>query len=88
MKHKMLVLAVVLGTFHACTGCAALKPVARTVVDIARCLCEKVMSENPGELANLSVEEYCAKEELLRPFVDEMLAAEKRAKSRAGVDGN
>ena len=78
MKSFVVAVAIVLG----CSGCSMFKPVARTIVDIARCLCEKVMSENPGELANLSVEEYCEKEELLQPFVDEMLRAERFATAR------
>lgn len=77
VPHALLV-AAVLAT-AALASCAALKPVARTTHDVAKQLCELFYSEKNG----ISIEEagraFCATEQDLRPWLDEVLKAQERA---------
>ena len=64
-------------------ACAALKPAARTVVDIARDLCAMVTAERNGITTEQAVRTFCATESQLEPWLDELLAAKQRAAARA-----
>jgi hypothetical protein len=54
------------------------KPIARTIADAARLLCELGVAEEPPEtLQGLSPAAFCAVEDNVRPFVDAALAAQQ-----------
>lgn len=75
MKYLFLAFVVLSGV----TGCAAVRPVVRTVLDIATSLCESVAVRSQDRLHGLSVSEWCAIERNLEPFIDAVLAAERKA---------
>lgn len=75
MKSLFCVLAILVGV----TSCAAVRPVVRTVLDIATTLCESVAVRGQDRLHGLSVSEWCAIERNLEPFIDAVLAAEREA---------
>lgn len=80
MPSKLLLLFI---TFFALTGCAFLKPAARTVNDVARIACETTFGEE--ELPQgMSVEDFCEAHENLQPFIDQILAA--HAGVKAGME--
>lgn len=68
------------------SSCAELKPIARTVVDIARTLCLLTAEEQDAAARDgLTPAQFCEAEEHLRPFVDEILSAQKRASGVVGL---
>ena len=74
-----LALAITLGTS---VGCAQVKPVVRSAVDIARDLCALVVSERRGISAADAARMFCATEKQLEPWLNELLEAERRAAAR------
>lgn len=77
MKKIFLLIAIVWLT----AGCAQFKPIARTVVDIARGACEMFAAEQ-----GLSISDVCATEKQLQPFVDGLLAAKREHGVTHGVE--
>ena len=69
MKHLTLCLLLV-------TGCAMFKSVARTANDVARDACEVFGAKNP-EALGMSVEDFCAIQRNVDPFLDAILSAQK-----------
>lgn len=62
------------------------KPIVRTVVEVARHLCLLTAEEQDGAaLDGMTPADFCAAEENLRPFIDEVLAAKQRASGKAGL---
>lgn len=78
MKHLALCLLLV-------TGCAAFKSIARTANDVARDACMVFGAKNP-EALGMSVEDFCAIQRNVDPFLDAILSAQKlsAAKLSAG----
>ena len=64
------------------TGCGSFKPIARTVLDIARAGCEMFAAEQ-----GLSLSDVCATEKQLQPFVDGLLAAKRQHGALRGATG-
>lgn len=65
---------------QALTDCAEVKPVIRTVFDVAVELCEasgaaRVRADKQG----ISVREWCSVAKNVQPFVDAVLSAQQRA---------
>lgn len=83
----MLLALCTLPMLHACawwqeTG----KPIVRTVVEVARHLCLLTAEEQDrAALDGMTPADFCAAEENLRPFIDEVLAAKQRASGKAGL---
>ena len=71
---KKIRLALLLVVALLTTGCANFKPIARTVLDVARAGCEMFAAEQ-----GLSISDVCATEKQLQPFVDGLLAAQRQA---------
>jgi len=76
------VLAAVAGAFMvlsltlASFGCGAVKPVARTINDVATVLCELYATENPNVISDgLDPSQWCQVKRNIDPFIDEVLAA-------------
>lgn len=65
------------------TGCAEMKPVARTVNDVARDLCAIFYGKKQGITIDEAARAFCATEKQIAPFLDEVLAAEQRAGMKA-----
>lgn len=82
MQSLALIVALSLGL----SACAAIKPIVRTVADIAHELCLLTAAEQ-GALARdgLTVEQFCAVETNVRPFVEQILAAKQAAAAKAGL---
>jgi hypothetical protein len=59
-------------------ACAEVKPVARTAVDVARDFCAITVAERNGISVEDAVKQFCATEEQLDPWIDELLAAKQR----------
>jgi hypothetical protein len=77
MRKKLpLVLCVVL------SSCSGVKPVARTVNDIAREACELFFAEQQGMSMDVA-RDVCAARDVLDPFVREILSAQKAAGAEA-----
>jgi hypothetical protein len=67
-------------------GCAAVKPYARTVNEAARILCETSFGiDEEAAKRGLSVKELCALHDVVKPFLDEALKAQRVGAKRAGV---
>lgn len=77
MKKNLLIALLVLPL----SGCAEWKPIAKTVVEVARGACS-LFAEEQG----LSFKDVCETEEQLRPFVDSILSAKQiAAAKRMGI---
>ena len=75
----VLVLSVV-----SVLACAEVKPVARTVNDVARQACEVAFGAQ--ELPQgISVKDLCDKQEDLQPFINSILAAQQQVGAAHGV---
>lgn len=61
------------------TGCAELKPIARTTDDVARSLCALFFSQRQGVTLEQAERAFCATEADLRPWLDQVLAAKQAA---------
>ena len=61
------------------SSCAFIKPAVRTIVDAARITCQLWATEQPNDMLALGPEDFCAVEENLRPFIDQLLAAKRTA---------
>lgn len=61
----------------ALSGCATIKPIAKTVLDVAREACGFYASQT-----GFSFEDACATEKQLRPFIDAILAAQAAAAAK------
>lgn len=75
-------LLFVCGLSFGVQGCGVgAKPVLKTIADIAHVLCVNFFSEQkPGASAEKIAQEYCASEEQVRPFVEELLKAKQSLK--------
>jgi len=83
MKSKTVIAFIVV---CFAIGCAAALPVIRTIIDIARLLCENAASEQPIEvLDNETPKAWCAHEKNLRPFIDGIVDAKSSASQKAGI---
>lgn len=80
MSHMKLVTLITLLALSGCT--LAQKEVAKTVLDIARNACSLYAAQT-----GVTVQDVCATEEQLRPFIDSILAAQRAAGAQrtAGV---
>ena len=70
MKHVALFLLVLT------TSCAMFRSVARTANDVAREACEIFGAKQP-ETLGMSVEDFCAIQRNVDPFLDAILSAQK-----------
>ena len=68
-------------------ACAEAKPVVRTAVDIARDFCAVTVAERSGISAEEAVTQFCATEEQLDPWLEELLAAKQRMAARTQAVG-
>jgi hypothetical protein len=62
-------------------SCAALqnaKPAIKTATDVARAFCAAWNAKEAGITAEQAVDKFCATEEQLAPFIQLVLAGEKR----------
>ena len=80
MQKKLPLVACVLAL--ALSSCAGMKPVARTVNDIARGACELFFAEQQGMAIDVA-RDVCAAREVLDPFIREILSAQKAAGAEA-----
>lgn len=69
-----------------CAGCAEMKPIARTVNDVARDLCAIFYGKREGISIDEAARTFCATEKQLGPWIDEVLSAEQRAGTKS-LDG-
>lgn len=72
----VVAVAAVLVTSGA-TGCFG-KPLARTAADFARVVCEEAVAGHVEILQGKTAQELCALDDVLQPFLDEVLAAKTR----------
>ena len=79
-RMKKLATLVALIALSSCT--LAQKEAAKTVLDVARNACSLYAAQT-----GVSVQDVCATEEQLRPFIDSILAAQRAAGAQrtAGV---
>lgn len=75
---KLIVIAI----GFSVAGCSGVKPVARTVNDIAREACELFFSEQQSMSIDVA-RDVCAAREVVDPFIREILAAQKAAGTEA-----
>jgi hypothetical protein len=72
-------------------SCASAKPVARTVSDLAQDACSLFFAEKQGLSVEDAARAFCSTHEKVKPFLDELLAAQERAGAKAsaalGADG-
>lgn len=85
--HCLLIIAAVHGLaivamLTACT--TQQKAVARTLNDAATIACHTALGEE-AEKQGLKVEDLCAAKEVLQPFLDAILSAQKQAAPAAGL---
>lgn len=59
-------------------ACAAVKPVLRTIDDVAQDLCMIFAAENEDALG-ISPGDFCEAKQHLQPFIDQVLAAKQTA---------
>lgn len=87
MKATILIIGqlLIIATLVIAASCGLLKDVGRTANDAAAILCELVAAEKPEELQGLSPQQWCAIHENLRPFLDEVLSAQKAAAKKTGL---
>lgn len=78
--HKLVLIAVLFG--FLAPACAAFRPTARTVNDAARFACETMLGAE-AQQQGISVQDLCAVQEVLDPFIRQILAAQ--ASARAGL---
>jgi hypothetical protein len=83
---KNLLLGFALSAALFCGSCAALKPIIRTIVDIATLLCENAASEKPiAILQGKTPQQWCKIQTNLQPFIDEVLKARQAATEKSGI---
>ena len=89
MKNTVqaIFVAVLVGFAVACVGLASgcgLKPIARTVKDIAFGLCELTGTEQAkdGEIDGMSVADWCNQAKVIKPFMDDVLASKMAGAAR------
>ncbi len=80
MRNMITIFALVL----CFSGCAAVKPIARTVNDIAHEACELFATEQ-GDRLGMSPAEFCAIHENVKPWLDELLRVNRLAAQRVGA---
>lgn len=81
-----VLLAAVMVTACGSTGCAALKPALRTINDAASILCSTAFGvADQAKAEGLSVEDWCAVQKNLKPFLDEALKARAAGARAAGL---
>jgi hypothetical protein len=67
-------------------GCAAFKQTARTVNDAASILCQGAFGiDEEAARRGISVEELCKIKDVLNPFIEEALKAQRAGAVKAGV---
>lgn len=76
---------MIISAFLFVVNCGLLKDIGRTANDAAMILCELVAAEKQQELQGLSPQQWCAIHENLRPFLDEVLSAQKAAAKKTGL---
>jgi hypothetical protein len=79
-KFAMMWTAALVAVLALLTGCAEIKPLARTAVEAARHACAAY-----AEQTGVSFEDVCKTEEQLRPFIDALLAAQQAAAAQAAA---
>jgi hypothetical protein len=80
---KLLCVFAMLGCL---VGCAALKPIIRTIVDIATLLCENAASEQPiSALQGQTPQQFCKVKANVQPFIDQVLSAKLNASRKTGL---
>lgn len=84
-----VVLLLVIGGSLSLSGCASWKPIARTADGLAEAMCAQFFAEQKPRLTlEDAARQFCATEEELQPWIDQVLAAKdkagKAALSRAG----
>jgi hypothetical protein len=81
-----MVAIAALALVYLFAGCAAAKPVLRTIDDAASILCETAFGvQEQAQKEGLSVHDWCAIHEHLRPFIQEALKARAAAAQQAGL---
>lgn len=71
--------------FAALTSCNGVKPVIRTVNDIAKEACALFFAEKQGISVEEAARGICATREVLDPFIREILKAQQVAGAAAGA---
>jgi hypothetical protein len=66
-------------------SCASWKPAARTANDLAADFCAMTVAELQGISLEQALETACNTHEKLKPWIDELLAAQKAAGAKAGL---
>lgn len=84
MKTALNVLLPLFVAGYVVVSCATVKPVVRTVVDVARELCAIHFSEAQAISFEDAAETACKTEKQLRPFIDAILSA--KAEAAAAVE--
>lgn len=73
-------LMLIVGIAAFLTACAAIKPVVRTMNDIAEDLCHTTFAAHPESMpAGISVEDLCHARDVIDPFLRQVLAAQREA---------
>jgi len=68
------------------TGCGAIKPIIRTIVDIATLLCENAASEQPiSALQGKTPQQFCKVKANVQPFIDQVKYAKMNASRKMGL---
>lgn len=81
---KLSALLLMLGLLFL-PSCSAVKPIINTAHDIAKLWCEAHYKASGKE--QITAEELCASEKILRPWIDMVLAGEKDGVEAAGKTG-
>lgn len=79
---KLIALVALLPLLASCSNW---KPAARTASDLARDLCAVTFSEAQGLSFEDAMRTACDTHEKVKPFLDELLAAQKAAGAKAGL---
>jgi hypothetical protein len=78
-----------LAVFLACgvVGCASVKPVIKSVYDIATEACVATFAKQKPQMSSTDIAKaFCTTAEDLQPFIDSLLTAQKAALARHGAE--
>lgn len=84
-KVYLVLLATVVTWAFWVTGCTLVRPVVRTVNDIARDLCTLTVMEQTDQIQGLTPAEFCEMRDNVAPFIDEIMAAKRTAGGELGL---
>lgn len=80
---RIIIALFLVTVLSSCSLFTAAKPYLRVIRDVSHALC----CAEEGKLGSdgMSVEEYCEKEEVIKPYADAVLAAGKMASGRVAA---